>query len=54
MGYKKLQEKILSRGHHKIITKYGTRAVYMCLNISLLYKDVQHRKSESTRLPILE
>ena len=45
MGHKKLQEKIPLRGHHKIIEKYGVRAVYVCLNILLLYRDVQHRKS---------
>ena len=54
MGYKKLQEKIPLRGHHKIITKYGTRAMYVYLNISLLYKDVQDRKPKSKYLPTLE
>ena len=29
MGYKKLQEKIPLRGHHKITIKYGVRAVYI-------------------------
>lgn len=29
MGYKKLQEKIPLRGHHKITIKYDTRAVYV-------------------------
>jgi len=33
MGYKKLQEKIPLRGHHKITIKYGVRAVYVYLNI---------------------
>ena len=54
MGYKKLQEKIPLRGHHKITTKYDVRAVYVRLNILLLYKDVLHQKSENTRLPTLE
>ena len=54
MGYKKLQEKIPLRGHHKITIKYGVRAVYVCFNILLLYKDAQRRKPESTRLPTLE
>ena len=54
MGYKKLQEKIPLRGHHKITIKYDARAVYVYLNILLLYKDVQRQKSESTHLPTLE
>ena len=54
MGHKKLQEKIPLRGHHKITIKYGVRAVYIYLNISLLYKDAQYQKSKSTRLPTLE
>ena len=54
MGHKKLQEKIPLRGHHKITIKYGVRAVYVYLNILLLYKDVQRRKSKSTRLLTLE
>lgn len=54
MGHKKLQEKIPLRGHHKITIKYGVRAVYVYLNILLVYKDAQHRKPESTRLPTLE
>ena len=54
MGYKKLQEKIPLRGHHKITIKYGVRAVYVCFNILLLYKDARYRKSKSTHLPALE
>ena len=54
MGYKKLQEKIPLRGHHKITIKYSARAVYVRLNILLLYKDVQDRKPKNTRLPTLE
>ena len=54
MGYKKLQEKIPLRGHHKITIKYDTRAMYVYLNILLVYKDVQHRKPKSTRLSTLE
>ena len=38
MGYKKLQEKIPLRGHHKITTKYDARAVYVYLNILLCIK----------------
>ena len=54
MGYKKLQEKIPLRGHHKITAKYGARAVYVRLNILLLYKDVQYQKSKSIHLLTLE
>ena len=49
MGYKKLQEKIPLRGHHKITAKYGARAMYVRLNILLLYRDVQYQKSKNTR-----
>ena len=53
-GIQKIARKNSMRGHYKITIKYGVRAVYVCFNILLLYKDARRRKSKSTRLPTLE